>query len=360
MLLGKFRYRQFLSNKAKRLNKRSLRFKEKHKLRLSLKYKGYVYINHPERAYKKCIRKQIIELTLPASFNILINKQEVFGFVSSMLNMHALRKVKQINLNLEEVLSIDFPAICLLLSVVKELSNNGIKVIGNYPQNEFCKKVFIESGFLKQMIDDNGKPFEIETENFIVETGHNKTRNKDIANAIMTTMESFEGYRRRFQPAYTIIMEICSNSVEHAYQNRPKHWRLGIYHEEDKISFTMTDTGVGILNTLHRKFWKLFKDKVTYQNEIDILYKAFERKYGSSTTLVNRNKGLPCILDKLNRKYIKNLKVYTNNVCLDFTNKKDSILLENDFKGVLFYWEIDKECISNFDNDKLNNDNNKY
>lgn len=358
MLIGKYRYREFLSNKAKRLKKRNLNFKAKHKLRLVLKSKGHVYINHPERAYKKCVRKKIIGFTLPVTFNILENQQKVFDFIFPMLDMHALRKVKQINLDLEEVLSIDFSAICLLLSVVKELSNNGIKVIGNYPKNEFCKKVFIESGFLKQMIDDKGNPFDIETKNFIIETGHNKTRNTDIAKAIVKTMETFEGYQRRFQPAYTIIMEICSNSVEHAYQNRPKHWRLGICHDDDKISFAMTDTGVGILNTLHRKFWKQFKDKITYQNEIDILYKAFERKYGSSTTLVNRNKGLPCILDKLNRKYIKNLKVFTNKVCLDCTNKENSILLTKDFKGVLFYWEIDKECISNFDNDKLNHDNN--
>lgn len=358
MLTGKYRYRKFLSNKAKRLKKRDLNFKDKHKLRLSLKFKGHVYINHPERAYRKCIRKQIIEFTLPKTFNVLTNQQEIFDFIFPILDVHALRKVKQINLNLEEVDSIDFPAICLLLSVVKELSNNGIKVIGNYPKNEFCKKVFIKSGFLKQMIDNNGNPFVIETKNFIVETGHNKTRNRDIAKAIVKTMEAFIGIQRRFQPAYTIIMEICSNSVEHAYQNRPKHWRLGIYHEEDKISFTMTDTGVGILNTLHRKFWKLFKDKITYQNEINILYKAFERKYGSSTTLVNRNKGLPCILDKLNRKYIKNLRVYTNNVCLNFSNIKESLILNKDFKGVLFYWEIDKECISNFDNDKLSHDNN--
>lgn len=352
MLRGKYRYRKFLANKALKSHKRNLRFKEKHSQRLILKSKGIAYINNLGRAFKKCIRKKILNIEVPAYFDMETHHDTVLGFVSELLNNRDMRKIKQINIDLEKVVLMDFQAICLLLSVIDELTNNGIKVIGNYPNDEFCKKVFMESGFLSKMLDADGKPFDIKTKNFILETGHTKTKNQHIAKAIMSAMESFLGKKRRFQPIYTIIMEVCSNSVEHAYNNRPKHWRLGICQKDDKIIFTMVDTGVGILKTLHRKFYHILSDRVTYNDDTDILYNAFKRKYGSSTELVNRNKGLPCVLDKFNKGYIKNLKLCTNKVLLDFNNPKNKISLNNDFKGVLFYWELDKNCIDNFDNDK--------
>ena len=352
MLRGKYRYRKFLANKAIKSHKRKIRFKKKHSQRLILKYKGIAYINNPGKPYKKCIRKKILDKDVPVYFDMETHHESVLDFVNNLLNNREMRKIKQINIGLEKVVQMDFQAICLLLSVIDELTFNGIKVIGNYPNDEFCKKVFIESGFLEKMLDAEGKPFDIKTENFILETGHTKTKNRHIANAIMNTMESFLGEKRRFQPIYTIIMEVCSNSVEHAYNNRPKHWRLGICKKDDRIIFTMVDTGIGILKTLHRKFFYIISDKITYKDDTDILYNAFKRKYGSTTELVNRNKGLPCILDKYNKGYIKNLKICTNKVFLDFNNPKNKISLNNDFKGVFFYWEVDKSCIDKFDNDK--------
>ena len=195
------------------------------------------------------------------------------------------------------------------------------------------------------MKNTNGYRIKLETPNLLIETGHNMTRNKDIAAAIQQSMKNLTGKERRFQPAYTVAMEICSNSVEHAYANRPIHWKLSAYKCSDTIAFTMTDTGVGILHTLYRKFHKEIFDYLNLRNNCDILYRAFQRKYGSSTQLINRNKGLPCILDKFDKGYIKNLKVITNNVFLDFANKKNNIILSNQFSGVLFYWEIDNETI---------------
>ena len=47
---------------------------------------------------------------------------------------------------------------------------------------------------------------------------------------------------------------------------------------------------------------------------------------------------------------IKNLKVITNDVYLDFNNIKEKHKMNNPFSGVLFYWEVDNECIDNFVN----------
>lgn len=355
MLEGKHRYRCFLANQARRLLLRRLESDRRRKIRRRCKALGVPFIIKKGRAYKNCLRKQTMTVFVPRNFELLKNFESIFNFVNDLVDMHSNRKLKQINLDMTDVNQIDSSAVCLLLSVISELTNHGINVVGNYPKNKECAKIFMESGFLAYMKDETGHAITLDTPNLIVETGKAQTRNREIAKAIKKSMLALTGVERRFQPAYTVAMEICSNSVEHAYGKRPKHWRLGAYKLDDRIAFTMSDTGVGILNTLYRKFRHEIVDKLRLRDNTSILYRAFKRKYGSSTQLVNRNKGLPCILDKFENGYIKNLKVLTNDVFLDFKNKTASRLLKNPFSGVLFYWEIDLDCLSRFDNDIIDN-----
>ena len=334
---------------------RKLESDRRRKIRRKCKAMGVPFIIMKGRAYKNCVRKQITTISVPHNFGLFKNYESIFNFVNSLIDLHSNRKLKQINLDMTDVCQIDSAAVCLLLSVISELTNHGIKVVGNYPLNRECAKIFIESGFLAYMEDETGHAIALDTPNLIVETGKSQTRNKDIAKAIKKSMYALTGIERRFQPAYTVAMEICSNSVEHAYGNRPKHWRLGAYKLDDRIAFTMSDTGVGILNTLYRKFHLEIVDKLHLRDNCEILYRAFQRKYGSSTKLVNRNKGLPCIMDKFENGYIKNLKVLTNDVFLDFNNKSANRLLKNSFSGVLFYWEVDMDCLKRFDDDIIGN-----
>lgn len=355
IIRGSHRYKSFLANKASRLAKRKVAFHKKRKYRLECKIKGIPYTYKLGRMYKKCIRRQIVTKDIPENFNALNNHDSVFGFVGELLDMHSNRKLKEINLNLENIKSIDSVAICLLLTVVTELANHGINVLGNSPKDKACEEFFVQSGFLSHVQSNTGHNFNISHSNLIIETGKNLTRNKDIAQAIRKSMKNLLGEERRYQPAYTVAMEICTNSVEHAYINRPKHWKLSINKQDDKLLFTMVDTGQGILKTIYRKFWKEVNDLLTSKDKHDILYRAFQRKYGSSTQEINRNKGFPCIMDKYEHGYIKNLKVISNSVYLDFNNLKDKKTLINPFDGVLFYWEIDIDCIQSFDKDNNNN-----
>lgn len=326
---------------------RKLEFKRTHKLRMICKVRGIDFMRQ-RRSFRNCIRSQVVNKKLPNNFSVLNNFQEVFSFVSEVLDKHTNRKWKQINLDLTGVDQMDSVGSCLLLSVIKELGNLGIKVSGNLPKNDNCARILVESGFLNHMKDERGKEFKVSTFNMIVETGTDKTKNERIGRVIRRSMGLLLGCEQRYQPAYTIAMEICSNSVEHAYQKRAKHWILGVYYKDDCVAFTMVDTGVGILSTLKRKFWKEITDKLAFRSNGEILYRAFQRKYGSSTLQVNRNKGLPCVLDKFNLGLIQNLKVITNDVYLDFNQANVSIEMNNPFSGVLFYWEVNKDCVDKF------------
>lgn len=351
MIEGTYKYKLFLQNRARRLEKRELNFKKKKKQRNIKKSKGEIFIHRPERVYKGTTsRKKIANLRIPNKFALFENKDEVLSFISILFEYRHDTKIKEIQLDLEHIKQLDSAAICMLLSVINDLSNERIAVIGNYPKDDKCRKMFEESGFLDYMEDNLGHPIRNNHSNLIVETGKDVTKNKSIAVAVQKSMEFLFSKQRRFQPAYTVIMEICSNSVEHAYVRRKKHWRLGVHQNEyGSVTFTMADTGQGILKTLKKKFRRDIEKIFTGKDDCDILYRAFERKYGSNTEEVNRNKGLPCILDKFQEKYIKNLKIITNNVYIDFNKESNSELLNNSFSGVLFSWEVDCECVTNFD-----------
>lgn len=346
-------FKKSLKNRAMSLAKRRAHFNERKSMRLISKAKGVTYTHRPERAFKKCIRKKVYIISVPKKFQLFENRSEVIAFLSNLLDFRLNHRVKIINLELQDVEFIDSGAICMLLCVVNHLALYQIRVQGDVPFDEKCKKIFIESGFLNYMKDEDGQPYKIDSSNLIVKAGKGTTGNKNISIAIKKSMEFLLSTPRRYQPAYTVAMEICSNSVEHAYVSHAKNWLLSVHQNDNNtVTFTMTDTGQGILKTLKKKFKRELEKAFLNKNDCDVLFSAFQRKYGSSTEEINRNRGLPCILDKFDNELIRELKVITNNVYLDFEDQTNNQILNKPFPGVLFSWVIDIDCVNKFDDIK--------
>jgi hypothetical protein len=115
----------------------------------------------------------------------------------------------------------------------------------------------------------------------------------------------------------------------------------------------MTDIGHGILETLRRKAGQIIFDVLKLKDNIKILDGAFNKKYASVTTDINRNKGLPKIRKIVTNNYVNNLIVITNNVFLNFSNEENSKILNKRFKGEFYYWELNKKCIDIWKSRKL-------
>ena len=80
------------------------------------------------------------------------------------------------------------------------------------------------------------------------------------------------------------IQEMCANSIEHANSDkRKKNWLFAVYYDVDKVIFTMTDIGEGILSTLKKKAVQLFQDAISFKDEVLTLDGIFDKKYQSST-----------------------------------------------------------------------------
>jgi hypothetical protein len=211
------------------------------------------------------------------------------------------------------------------------------------------------------MRDLSGNKFERHSDNYIVSIGADRTRNEIVGKAIQNAIKNLTNVRDHYPPVFSIVQEMCSNSVEHANNNKiNKNWFFGICLEKGGsdqppcIIFTMTDVGFGILKTIKRKFAIKIKELMENKSDYEILHRAYQKQYQSKTEEINRNRGLPRIFDMMERNYIKELKVLTNNVFLDFEHRDNSKMLAKNLPGTFYYWKIDLNCIEIWNQTSIN------
>lgn len=297
---------------------------------------------------------QNITVQLAEDFRLLTQPDIVLKTIRDLSKIKNNTTSRQhIYLNLQNVKHLDIGSLSMLLAVVNSYKSN-ISVIGNYPLNHNCYQFFVDSGFLDHMKSIQGKkPEKKNPNNLMLQRGFDKTSNHKIGLEVRHAVKHLTGTENSYRPVFSIIQEMCANSIEHAnVSKQDKNWLVTLYYTDDKVIFTMIDIGKGILATLRKKVSQVIKDTLSIKTDLGTLIGAFDKKYQSSTFDDNRNKGLPRIQDTNNYDFIENLVVITNNVFLDFTNKEKSKELKTKFNGTFYYWELTKNCIETWKNRK--------
>lgn len=281
------------------------------------------------------------------NFSLLIDTQNVIDYISNLKSYRFLRNsYGRITIDLSLVKSIDIGSISLLLSSIKELNIYGINIEGNLPSDIPCRNIILSSGYIENMTNvSNSLKTTLETfksKNMIVMSGGNTSASKKIGECLKHAIGELYGEALHYPPIYGMIQEINGNSVEHAYKKSP-HWIFGINHDKNnnKIIFTFTDNGFGILQTLKRRIKKTVLDTLNLKADEDILRGVFDKEYNSRfKKQYNRNKGLPVVRKTQVNKKLNNLLVITNNVFLHL-DSYDSVKLNSSFSGTFYYWELD-------------------
>ena len=330
--------------------RRRRRSRLKKKLRKFLKNKKKKEKKRSQITNKNRVENVVI--SAGTSFSLFEDPENVIEVIQQLeIHKKISKKNKNIQINLSQITKIDIGAIsCLLAKVNEMIKITKVKIWGTMPQNPHCKKVFDESGFLDYMTDLSGKKFSNQSDNFIFRVGSNKTRNERVGKTIEKAIKFITGKEEKYPPIYSIVQEICSNSVEWANppETRSKNWFLGINKSSEGnntcITFTMTDIGFGILHTLNKKFGTIIVE--AFLSDTEVLKRAFEKKYGSKTKEANRNRGLPLIKDRYERNFIKDLKVITNNVLYDFEQSRQTRIIKKNFPGTFYFWNVDLNCIN--------------
>lgn len=331
-----------------------------------LKAKNRLISGIPEKKKKRKLKthvhRDVIKplVLAPSDLRLIENAEGCLYFFRDLRSQEYLSHKGKINfviMSLKEVTSIDYGAISILTAISEDLKFNKIILKGDFPDDPYCKQFLIDSGFLNHMIDEHGKEFPKaeKSELIFFEKGSGILLIKDniaISNTVKNVVKHLTGELKQCLAVKSIVLEICGNSIEWGgTQNR--QWLLGVKYEPEKVIFTVTDVGKGILETLHRRFGAVLTDIFSIKSNLEILRGAFTEKYGSSTKEINRNKGLPAVKYNFDNAVIKNLKVLTNNVILQFDNEEFSKTFEKGkprFHGTFYQWVMTMECINNISN----------
>lgn len=300
------------------------------------RYKS-VRSNKPQQRF---VTTAPVEVFAPAHFTIQ-NLDRVLLFLDETERQINNSDTKILKVNLDYVTEIDSYAISLLLSMLSRMSYKNINYWGTYPNSQGAKDFIIESGFLDVMKSNVRRPSKRRFSNRIFMIGKDSVDSHRIGKAVKESMAFITGQEDCYPPVYDNMLEISANSVEHANQKtKDKNWLVSITFEEDKVHYILTDTGLGILSTLKKKFSQKVKD-ATIKTDAQILRDVFHREYQSASGEINRYKGLPIIYESFTEGYVSDLIVVTNKVYYDFENKNTKEL-KRGYKGVLYSWTVSK------------------
>lgn len=259
----------------------------------------------------------------------------------------------KVEVSLKRVEKIDYAAISVLTALSENLKKDKIEFGLINSDNRLVKKMLFYSGMLNHFYDESGKKVNVSVRGELINLkdgcGILKVCEiRAVTESLKRVIEKIDYPEHQrislLRMLRRVIMEICGNAVEWGYGRKDKKWILGIYKEQNQeFIVTFTDIGDGILKTLNRKTQDVIMDLLQFNKSIDILMRAFEKKYGSSTREPNRNRGLPMIKQKLMQIEGSNLVVLTNDALVNFSNLKESKDLKElhaHFHGTFYQWSI--------------------
>lgn len=260
-------------------------------------------------------------LPVPIIFCLTSNMEEVLKFAENCKKVGLSKKqIDHVHFDFSEVVEITQGAMALFLSIAQGFAIYKISVSCNLPRDTYAKFVFANCGIM-EFVKTN-IPFTKKIKNSILVRGLERIDQERTAPQVEKAMETVFGHNSRNQKLQGMIVEMMTNSVNHAFlaNKRNTNWYLSIFHDEKnkRVKFCFIDNGQGIISTIHMRFFG-YLGKVF--NPSNVIKEAFDGKYGSRTKLTERGTGLLMIRDCFLGKIISNLKVITNNLFYDFESQ---------------------------------------
>lgn len=146
-------------------------------------------------------------------------------------------------------------------------------------------------------------------------------------------------YYERFS---NFLTEIIGNATEHGIKDKAINWWL--WRDKDQVNkrmkYAFVDMGTGII-TSYKKAGLPFR--YWFKRDSTILLDALNGKLGSSTKQENRGRGLPAIREMVEKGFISDFRITTNNISLHYENGEFVCTRHRDFVGTFIAWSIDRD-----------------
>lgn len=268
------------------------------------------------------------EAIAPAVLSLTKNTAETVNYFSEIINYtlngNSSRKEKKIiHFDLSGITELTIDAIMYLIAIIHNIKRKmywEYEFKGNFPKNLNVNKQLVDCGFLKFFSSDYRGIARTKSDNITIETGSKSE--PLIAKQICDYVNNVLGTQRVYTRfLYNILIELMTNTKQHAYNNSDKYfshkWYIFVENVNHSIKFIFLDIGDGIPKTIRKKFTekfienmdKIFNKPILSLEDNEYILSALEGHKRSQTKLPYRGKGLPKIYQYYIDNNIHNLKI---------------------------------------------------
>jgi len=330
----------------KRRSLKSLRKRNEHKRKGFTKpintIDGYTpRYNRYQPSYLPKPQNTITPIVAPDDFSIINNTEGTIEYFDKAY--HQLKNHKRVLFDISKIQTLTTDAIAVQIAkITDENYHHHTTIIGNEPEKEDLRSLFVQSGFYDHVRIKGDKP--INDNKLLI---HKITNNKvepDIAKkaCLLGLKHTFQN-EEIFEPLYDILIEVMQNTNNHAGTTRGTYdWWLHVYnHPHTRItSYTFLDLGVGIFNSLPvRNFKREFMEFMGWRSNLDLVPRLFAGEIKSRTSRPERGKGIPQIFECSHDRTFQKFILISNDVYANMKTQEYR-LINNHFRGTLYYWEL--------------------
>jgi hypothetical protein len=343
---AKIKHRHELKRRYRYEEKYYKTFRKSYELYGSEKY--YQSEKAKKRLQRKLSRNSFQTLEAPENFSIFSNPEDSLSFFSNIETKVEFGDPIYFDMKNIEKLSID--TIMYFLALLKKIKYSGVAygIKGSVPSNKNCRDLLESSGFYKYV--HSGRMMkDLSYESDVVQISNGQNADPSTAQKICDfTMSKLNRKRKNIRSLYDMIIELMSNTKQHAYSSRYsiRDWYIFVsfISEKKSVRLIFLDTGEGIPTTVKRTGFEVIKSIVSSVPFVSISTKhteyiqsALKGKLRSRTGDLHRGKGLPKIYSFHNEGHINNLTIISNRGYFAEDRNDD---MKEELKGTIFYWEL--------------------
>lgn len=298
---------------------------------------------------------QKTRIDAPRVLSLLENREETLQFFEQAINkIKDCKKNGELYFNLHNVEEITIDAVMYITALVnsqKRARAFGISFSGNRPKGARARSLMSRSGFFDFVYSNDVRDIEQDDRNIRISSG------KDVDGALASRICDFVCGSLvedlvATKGLYKIIMELMTNTKQHAYNGYPASagdsWYVFAEDVGGSVKIVFLDTGDGIPKTIRKTLgenlsaviadvgWAVEKKDAGY------IASALRGESRTETKEKHRGKGLPEICESVCNGHITGLSILSG---LGMCRVMDTgeIIEENlstPFYGTLFMWDV--------------------
>lgn len=340
----KIRHQFFIrSKKELRIRQKRNAYRKKHKRRI------YPDTNHSRDLHKGSDFTSVVHA--PANLSVLDNTTETLRFFNNVHKTIQSTNIRgKIFFDLSAVSYVTVDAIMYLIATVtnvRKIRALGINCFGNLPNDDTARRKFETCGFYSYVAPSYHLKNESSGNHINISRGCDA--DPILAGKICEFVhEHANSNRLKTKHLYTTIMELMTNTKQHAYKNTTKmicNWYVFVEDSNDFMKFVFLDTGAGIPNTVRTKGVVEKIKNLLSKDDAFFIASALRGEFRSETNLEYRGKGLPEVYKRVSCKEYADFAIVSGfGKCIiddDKTIREEK--MDEELIGTMLCWKLLKQ-----------------